>query len=669
MTLRLTAVLAAAALLPAQEVERRIGAYTLRTSYEFGFRSVWVDGNQDVYRSALNYNNGLRLFDGTLRLNSRDGHGRFADEIVLTTFGSGGDPYQAHALRLEKNRWYRLDMSHRIVNYRNRLLSLDGGEHGYNTERMFQNYDLTLFPQRKVQLILGFDRNNQNGPAVSSMNIDVRGEAAFPRDAFFVFTDNVHRVNNTWRAGANATLGGVKVTFLQGWDYYKEDTTHAAPNHQRSDPVHGFTPFSRLGIHTDAGRRLSVNGRLVYAGGERNFILDDSIAATNPVTGVLVSRQAFVIGRGNRSQGTGDVTIAFTPVEPVTFSNTTSVNQTRITGDTAFSEFRQPLNRLDPGRNDYFFDFLGIRHIANLTDVNYRPWKSAGFYGGYQYSIRRIQSREMVEDASGPPPVLPLDTFENTTHAVLGGIRLRPAAPLTLLLDAEYGSADQPFTPVSEKKYHGETARAEYRYKGLLLAGSFKAYRNRNAPPLIAVAFESGPTSGHRLESRQYAFNLGYTPPKGRWNFDGGYTKLHLDSSSGIVNFPNPSGPTVALRQSLYRSELHHAHGTLRLELPRHATLLLGYSLVKDTAKPSCGSGVLCVSGQPPSYPSFVLTDADLVSAYPLNYQSPQVRLTFQLHRRLSWNAAWQYYGYSEKLTGLQNYFAHAAYTSFRWSF
>lgn len=659
---RLALLLALPAL--AQEVEHRIGTYKVRTSYEFGYRSTFVNGNQDTYRSALNYNNGLRLFDGTLRLNSGDGHGRFADEIVLTTFGAGGDPYQANSLRLEKNRFYRFDMSYRIVNYHNQLLSIAGGQHGFNTERIFQNYDLTLFPQRKVQLLFGFDRNNQNGPALSSENIDVRGEPAFPRDRFFVFTDNVRRLNNTWRGGANATLGAVKLSFLQGWDFYKEDTTHAAPDHRRSDPVHGLTPFSRLGIHTDANRRLSINGRLVYAGGERNFVLDENIASLNAAAGVLVTRQAYVVGRGKRNQGTGDVTIAFQPTESLGVSSTTSVNQTRITGDSAFVELRQPVNRLDPGRNDYYFDFLGIRHVANLTDINYRPTKTLGFYGGYQYSIRRLQSREKLEDISGSLPDFPLDTFENRTHGILAGLRLRPLQPLTLLFDLEYGRADRPFTAISDKRYRGQTARAEYKQKAWLFTGSFKAYRNLNTPPVL-TALEGAGGASHRLDSRQYAFNVGYTP-KSRWTFDAGYTKLHLNSASGIVNFPLATGPNVAARRSLYTTDLHNVHTTLRVELPRRATLFLGYSLVKDTAEPSRGSSFLFAFG---SYPTFVATDADFINAYPLNYQSPQVRLSFPVHKKLSWNAGWQYYGYSERYTGLQNYFAHIATTSLRWSF
>jgi hypothetical protein len=35
-------------------------------------------------------------------VNSKDGHGRWFDQIVLTTIGLGNDPYQSVTLRVEK---------------------------------------------------------------------------------------------------------------------------------------------------------------------------------------------------------------------------------------------------------------------------------------------------------------------------------------------------------------------------------------------------------------------------------------------------------------------------------------------------------------------------------------------------------------------------------------
>jgi hypothetical protein len=119
----------------------------------------------------VNYGNGVRLFEGQLRINSLDGKGKLFDEFSFQTTGIGQDPYQASGLRIEKNGLYRYDMQFRIVNYFNRLPSLWSDEHGLNSERIFQNHDLTLLPGSRFEILLGYDRNNQNGPGFSSESV------------------------------------------------------------------------------------------------------------------------------------------------------------------------------------------------------------------------------------------------------------------------------------------------------------------------------------------------------------------------------------------------------------------------------------------------------------------------------------------------------------------
>ncbi len=667
-----------------QDSDQRLGSYRALNAFELGYRAVTVDGSHEMYRASINYKNGFRLLDGILRIHSGDGHGKYVDEITLTTFGQGGDPYQASSLRLEKNRFYRYELGFRIVNYNNQLLSLSGGEHRQNTERIFQSHDLTLFPQRRFQLLLGFDRVNQNGPALTSENIAVTREEAFPRDRFFVFADRVRRVNNTWRAGIDGAVGALKISFLRGWDFYKEDTSHSPPDvetnglvprsFRRDDPVHGSTPFTRLNLYTDANRLLAVNGRFVYAGGDRNFVLDENISSLNPVSNVVVTRQAFVLGLARRTQGTGDVTVTFQPGERWTFSNATSLNHSRIVGDSAFVELRAPASPADPDRDSYFFSLLGIRLITNSTDLNFRPVKTVGLYAGYHYSRRRIQSREILEDISGRPTDVELFSFENTNHSGLAGVRLRPLPALTLLLDGEYGRADRPFTPVSERRFHAETARVQWKNKAWLAGATFRTYYNRNAIPPVIAALE-GAASGHRYRSRQYSANFGWTP-RTRYALDLSYAKLHLDTASAILNFPVPTQVRPADRRSLYRSNLHHGHITARVDLHTKLALSVGYSIVKDTAEPPrVLFAVIGPTPQPPpppfvaGYPNFAFDGTDLINAYPLTYHSPQARLTWRLHPKVSWNVGWQYYAYRERFSRALNYHANVSYTSFRWAF
>src|ERR1700744_2670869 len=77
--------------------------YNITQSWELGYRFASVGGDDGKYRSDVNYRNGIRLLDSSLTVNSKDGHGKWFDEIVLTTQGLGNDPYESVTLRIQKN--------------------------------------------------------------------------------------------------------------------------------------------------------------------------------------------------------------------------------------------------------------------------------------------------------------------------------------------------------------------------------------------------------------------------------------------------------------------------------------------------------------------------------------------------------------------------------------
>ena len=111
------------------------GNYNVTNSFETGYRFSQVGGDIGMYRSDVNYGNGLRLLGSSLTVNSKDGHGKYFDEIVLNTLGLGNDPYQAVTLRVQKNNLYRYDMTWRLDDYFNPGLTISGGLHQMDTSR------------------------------------------------------------------------------------------------------------------------------------------------------------------------------------------------------------------------------------------------------------------------------------------------------------------------------------------------------------------------------------------------------------------------------------------------------------------------------------------------------------------------------------------------------
>ena len=115
----------------------------------------------------MNYRDGVRLLGSFLTVNSRDGHGKWFDEIILTTAGLGNDPYENATLRIRKNRVYRYDMVWRRNDYFNPGLTTGGaaGQHLLDTQYDLQDHDFTLFPDGRFKFFLGYTGGLQTGTA------------------------------------------------------------------------------------------------------------------------------------------------------------------------------------------------------------------------------------------------------------------------------------------------------------------------------------------------------------------------------------------------------------------------------------------------------------------------------------------------------------------------
>ena len=60
-----------------------VSDYNIVNSIETGYRWSSIGGSLDEYRSQVNYGNGARLLGSFFSMNSKDGHGRFFDQIML----------------------------------------------------------------------------------------------------------------------------------------------------------------------------------------------------------------------------------------------------------------------------------------------------------------------------------------------------------------------------------------------------------------------------------------------------------------------------------------------------------------------------------------------------------------------------------------------------------
>src|SRR5581483_2045970 len=250
----------------------KIGDYNVIQSFEAGYRAVSVSGDDATYRSQVNFGDGIRLFGSDLEANSLDGHGSLFDQLSLRTQGLGNDPYESAQFRVEKNHWYEYSLNWRLQDYFNPGLTTVGGAHFENVQHRLQDHDLTLFPQSRVKVTLGYSRSAEDGPALTSF-VDL-ASGTVP-----LFED-IRRVQDEYRVGVDATFAGFHVNVLHTWELFREDSQSAASSptgaeFQRTQPNHGETPGWQLFLARGFGNTFAINGRVTYQGAGRGSIVNE----------------------------------------------------------------------------------------------------------------------------------------------------------------------------------------------------------------------------------------------------------------------------------------------------------------------------------------------------------------------------------------------------------
>lgn len=637
-----------------------IGNYNITNSFETGYRWSLVGGDLGMYRSDVNYGNGLRVLGSSLTINSKDGHGAWFDEVVLNTMGLGNDPYQSATLRVQKNGLYRYDMTWRLDEFYNPGLTISGGLHQMDTRRRLQDHDLTLFPQSRLRFDLGYSRNDQTGPALSSIQLfDTRG-TAYP-----YFTD-IRREWNEYRVGMTALFGGFTLTLRHTWEFYKDDTaasfsgseTAGIPfdsttvqQFRRAEPYHGRNP-GWLGNLNTSRKRWGMNARIAYVAGSRDFAMNELESGLSRF-GAATNQQVLMAGNAQRPVVAGDFSASLFPTDKLTIVNNTAVHNTRIDGDAFVTQFNNGTGQA----TTLNFNFLGVRTVANSTDINYRLRNWIGFYAGYVFSDRQIR----LEEAFAYPQIAgsaSSNLYEQSSrlNAERLGIRLRPVKPLTFNLEGEVGHASHPLATISDRNYHTLGGRVQYRTKKLQLSSQYREVYNENAP-LNLLSYSS--------RSRNASASASWAA-RDWFSIDASYTKLHLDTVGGLQFFAGTTGSQLQTGyDSIYVSNIHAANLGVRFSVRKRADLFLGYSITKDT-----GDGRS--SAVPTGVSDPVQAQLSAFQTFPLTYESPMARISIRITPKVRWNAGYQFYDYSELFQLFaysQNYHAHTGFTSILWSF
>ncbi len=155
--------------------------------------------------------------------------------------------------------------------------------------------------------------------------------------------------------------------------------------------------------------------------------------------------------------------------------------------------------------------------------------------------------------------------------------------------------------------------------------------------------------------SRNYSADFSWSPRE--WfAIDASYSKLHLNTMGGLFFFENAAPLNIT---SIYISNIHAGNLGARFALGKRADFYVGYTHTQDT-----GDGRSTAIGTSTDPTAFAAAQT-----FPLVFLSPQARLSVRIHKQLRWNVGYQYYGYNEQFSNLQDYHAHTGYSSVLCSF
>ena len=253
-------------------------AQTTFVDLEVGYQSVDVSGNEDMYRTQVNQDDGFVLNTLSVVLIDPDDEVGLFDRFRVDASGFGGVSAGRLSLSSDLADLYRFRLTYRQLESYSALpgwanpFAGDGvvpGQHTWDRDRDLLDLELQLFPGRTLTPIVGYRYNRLDGPRTS--NYHVGGDE-------FQISSDLEETEQELRAGLAFAAGSFRGALIQGWREFKStERSRLSPgagggNNQR--PVLGVdvgldtldrtirseadTPVTTLNVAGDLGPGVNV---------------------------------------------------------------------------------------------------------------------------------------------------------------------------------------------------------------------------------------------------------------------------------------------------------------------------------------------------------------------------------------------------------------------------
>ena len=653
-----------------------IGGYEVSSSVELGVRGLDVNGNHEKYRSDLNYGNGFRIFDSSFMVEDRTAGPKLFNTILVTTTGFGADPTGSFRLNVDKTGLYKFDSNIRKVKYFNFLNNhaaplpfiggVPRGQHNFDTEHSFGDFDLTIFPEsNNLRFRLGYSFNDTTGPGTFTTR--------FQSDEYEVGS-HVETGSHDFRAGVEGKLFGFNLGLTYGLRQYDEDTSYfqgpsvgnnltnnsRIANFQRIYPIDGNTNWFHFYGQRTFADRLDITGRFIYSLSKMDFSLQEPYVGRDNSNNFIDLDRFDISGDAKRPQSRGDIGATYRVTDKLRISNTFTFDQFNISGGNRLQEviIRRtaagvpnspvPTRRLYHRITDY-------RRFSNLLEGDYQVNDRLGFSAGWRYTNRDVTLEGFQRDLNtgGVSGVID-DEHNNNTNSFLAAGRYKPLDNWSIFADVEVGDADNVFTRLANNEFVNFRIRSRTSLNRLSFNLS-AIWKDNETPGRASATSVPEFTAVADTNSRIFSASVDWTPHDD-WSFSGGYTYQHQTSRVDVIV---PIGGVFTQGVSEYFVRDNHFFFDVSARPIKRVSVFASYRIDDDD-----GQG-----------DRIAVRPQDIISSYPIKFQSPEIRLAIRLTRNIDWNVGYQYYDYKERQTqpewiGFnQNYNAHLPYTSVRFYF
>lgn len=641
---------------PAEEYE--VGGYKLTSNVELGYRYLDLNGSENKYRSDMFYKKGFRVFDSSFSMESDEAKNGLFDSLLVKTSGWGADPTGFMRVNMERTGYYKFNANVRQVKFFSNLNNHALGEHTRNTKHDFGDFDLTLLPQNekfRVNLGMSYDRNR--GPGLWT----VRAYS----DEYAVNNDYDTR-SNDFRIGVDTKLLGFNVSVLQGFRFFKDSSNYSitAPNpgnnptntsvlatYSREFPTTGKTYYTQFSAHRTFAKVFDFTANVVYSGTKTRSSMLEIITGRDNSNNFIDLDRYEISGDASRPQTRGDFAFTWLATEKLRISNTFTFDKFAINGGENL--FQAAYRRNAAGNplavsiaKSTAYRVTDYRRFVNTLEADYQFNNSVAAHAGYRFTHRKAEitgyNYNLLNAVSATNPAFIVEDESNQTNTLIAGMKIKPLKNWVIFWDVEHGSADNVFSRVESYKFTNFRVRSRWSFDKFGLSLSAISKDNNNP----SVTDEIPPREfGADINNRIYTGSFDWTPVS-QLSLSTGYTYQHLTSETAILY---PLGSVRLIGISKYFVRDHYAFFDVAARPVDRLSIFASYRISKDNGQNE-----------------FSALPQNFFTSYPLQLQSPEVRVAFRITKNIDWNFGYQYFDYKERFQTLQDYRAHLPYTSLK---